>query len=292
MPTASNQADGREIELYYERFGDPGAPTLLFISGLGSQCISFAEEACEMFAAEGFQVVRFDNRDVGLSSRLDDVDYRLADMAGDALAVLDAVGAEKAHILGVSMGGMIAQRLAIHHPGRVLSLTSVMSRTGERGFGDSSKEASEILMAKPPRSRDEYVDLQIRGLKVFGSKPEWVDLDAARLKYETAYDRGTSPAGVRRQFMAIVRDGSRDEELRQLRVPTLVIHGDRDQLIDPSGGRHTAEVIPGARYVEIAGMGHDFPRALWPVWREAWTSFLAEEVSADGGGRPRPTSAG
>src|SRR6187549_439838 len=142
-----------DVELYYEVFGEPTDPTLLLVNGLGSQCINFAVEWCEMFVARGYQVVRFDNRDVGLSSKLDDVEYTLADMARDALAVLDAVGVERAHVMGLSMGGMIVQRMAIDHPGRVLSLTSVMSRTGEPEHGQSSPEALAVLTAKPARTR-------------------------------------------------------------------------------------------------------------------------------------------
>lgn len=280
MATTVNRTGDGKVELYYERFGDPTAPTLLFVNGLGSQCINFPEDACNLFAAEGFQVIRFDNRDVGLSSRLDDVDYSLADMAGDAVAVLDAVGVEKAHVLGVSMGGMISQRLAIHHPDRVLSLTSVMSATGEREYGQSSPEASEVLMAPAPESKAEYIAMHLKGLRVFGSKDEWLDLQEAEARLSLAYDRGTSPAGVRRQMTAIMRDRGRAEALSRLTVPTLVLHGSRDTLIDPSGGRRTAELIPGAEYVEIEGMGHDFPRALWPRWLELWTSFVQKRTGA------------
>lgn len=274
MATTVNRAGHAEVELYYEQFGEATAPTLLFVNGLGAQCISFPEDACELFAAEGYQVVRFDNRDVGLSSRLDGVDYSLTDMAGDAVAVLDAVGVEKAHVLGVSMGGMISQRLAIHHPARVLSLTSVMSTTGELEYGRSSPEASEVLMAPAPGSKEEYVALHLKGLQVFGSKEEWFDRREAEAKFSLAYDRGTSPAGVRRQMMAIMGDRGRAEELGNLTVPTLVIHGGQDTLIDPSGGRRTAQLIPEAEYVEIDGMGHDFPRALWSRWLQLWTSFV------------------
>ncbi|MBV8979808.1 MAG: alpha/beta hydrolase [Acidimicrobiia bacterium] len=270
-----------DVTIYYEAFGDPGKPTLLLINGLGSQCINYATEWCEMFAAEGYQVVRFDNRDVGLSSKLDEApEYSTADMASDAVAVLDALGVERAHVMGCSMGGMIVQRLAIDHPGRLLSMTSVMSRTGEPGYGDSSPEALAILMAKPAKSRDEYIERQVAALHVYGSKPEWLDDEFIAARAAAAYDRCFCPAGIGRQMMAIGRDGSRAEALRKVDVPALVIHGSRDTLIDPSGGRQTADLIPGARYVEIEGMGHDYPVAVWPQWVAIWADFAKAAVPA------------
>ena len=169
MSTARNGA----VEIYYEEFGDPEAPTLLLVNGLGSQCLNYDVSWCQLFCDEGFHVVRFDNRDVGLSTKCDGVDYALADMADDAVAVLDAIGVEKAHVMGCSMGGMIVQRLALNHPDRVLSLTSVMSRTGEPGYGDSSKEALAFLLAPPAPSRADYIDRQVAAHHVYGSKPEW-----------------------------------------------------------------------------------------------------------------------
>jgi pimeloyl-ACP methyl ester carboxylesterase len=272
MSTARNG----DVEIYYESFGDPGQPTLLLVNGLGSQCINYAIEWCDMFSLEGFCVVRFDNRDVGLSSKLDHAEYVLADMAGDAIAVLDALGADTAHVMGCSMGGMIVQRLAIDHADRLLSMTSVMSRTGEPGYGDSSPEALAILMAPPATSRTDYIDRQVAALHVYGSKPEWLDDDAIRARAGAAYDRCFNPAGVGRQMKAVVADGSRAEGLRDLRLPALVIHGSRDTLIDPSGGRRTAELIPGARYLEIDGMGHDYPPAVWGQWVAAWSALAHE----------------
>jgi pimeloyl-ACP methyl ester carboxylesterase len=219
-------------------------------------------------------VLRFDNRDTGLSSKLDERAYSLRDMAGDAVAVLDAANAERAHIMGVSMGGMIAQRLAIDHGDRLLSLTSVMSRTGEPEYGQSSPEALAVVMAEPAQTRDEYVDNQIAARRVYGSKAEWIDEPYLRARAARAFDRCYCPAGVGRQMQAIMRDGDRADGLRTLTVPTLVMHGDRDTLIDPSGGRRTAELIPGARYVEIEGMGHDYPFAVWDRWVETWADFV------------------
>jgi pimeloyl-ACP methyl ester carboxylesterase len=277
------RARNGDVELWYESFGDPGLPTLLLVNGLGSQAVNYDEAWCRRFADEGFRVVRFDNRDVGLSSKLDGVDYSLADMADDALAVLDACGVGRAHVMGLSMGGMIVQRLAIDHPDRLVTLTSVMSRTGEAGYGDSSEEALAFLTSPPPPDRAAYLERQVDALHVYGSKPEWLDDDDIRRRAGIAYDRCFCPAGVGRQMMAVVRDGSREEGLRSLALPTLVIHGSRDTLIDPSGGRRTAEVIPGARYVEIEGMGHDYPPAVWDTWVATWATFVRGSEAAGHG---------
>lgn len=277
MALASNAA----VEIYYERFGDPSDPTLLLISSLGAQCIDYEVEWCEMFVAEGFEVIRFDNRDTGLSSKFEGgARYLLTDMAMDAVAVLDAVDVEEAHVMGASMGGMIAQRLAIDHPDHVLSLTSVMATTGERGFGQSTPEALDLLLAPPPASRTDYVNLHLAALDTFGSRPEWIDRDATAERLGRAFDRSFYPQGVGRQMSAVHADGSRADELRQLEVPTLVMHGSRDKLFDPSGGRRTAELVPGARYIEIDGLGHDHPPAVWRRWVDTWTDFVREHVRA------------
>ena len=275
MPIARNG----DVEIHYEPFGDFGRPTLLLVNGLGSQCINYAADWCEMFCDEDYSVVRFDNRDVGLSSKLPDVGYTLADMAGDAIAVLDAIGVEKAHVMGCSMGGMIVQRLAIDHPDRLLSVTSVMSRTGEPGFGESSEEALTLLMTPQPPERGAYIDRQVEALHVYGSKPEWLDDDAIRARAAAAFDRCFCPEGIVRQMKAVGRDGSRSEELANVRLPVLVLHGSRDTLIDPSGGRRTAELIPGARYVEIEAMGHDYPPPVWRQWVDVWADFARASSS-------------
>jgi pimeloyl-ACP methyl ester carboxylesterase len=276
MSTARNG----EVEIYYEELGDSGQPTLLLVNGLGSQCLNYAVEWCQLFSDEGFRVVRFDNRDVGLSSKLDGTDYALVDMAADAIAVLDAIGVDKAHVMGCSMGGMIVQRLAIEHAERLLSVTSVMSRTGEPGYGESSEEALAVLMAPPAASRAEYIDRQVAAQHVYGSKPEWLDDDAIRAKAGAAYDRCFCPAGIGRQMRAVGHDGSRSEQLTQVDLPALVIHGSRDTLIAPSGGRRTAELIPGARYHEIEGMGHDYPPPVWREWVAVWSEFSHAAVKA------------
>ena len=264
-----------DIEIYYEVFGDASDPTLLLVNGLGSQCINFPVDWCEMFVARGYQVVRFDNRDVGLSSKVDGVEYVLADMARDAVAVLDAIGVGRAHVMGLSMGGMIVQRLAIDHADRLLSMTSVMSRTGEPEYGESAPEALAVLTAKPAASRDEYIDSHVAAIGIYGSDPAWLDEADLRARAAAAYDRCFCPAGVARQMTAVFRDDHRAERLRDVRLPALVIHGSRDTLIDPSGGRRTAELIPGARYVEIEGMGHDYPPAVWEQWTSTWAGFAS-----------------
>ena len=270
MSTARNG----DVDLHYEVFGDSKEPTLLLINGLGSQCINYDVQWCQLFCDKGFQVVRFDNRDVGLSIKLEGVDYSLADMGDDAMAVLDAIGCEKAHVMGCSMGGMIVQRLLIDHGDRLLSGTSVMSRTGEPGYGESSEEALAFLMAPPAPSRSAYIDRQVAALHVYGSKPEWLDEIAIRDRAAAAYDRCFYPAGIGRQMKAVMHDGSRTEELIKVDLPVLVIHGSRDTLIDPSGGRQTAAVIPGARYFEIEGMGHDYPPTVWNEWVRVWSDFV------------------
>jgi pimeloyl-ACP methyl ester carboxylesterase len=270
MPTAHHE----DVELFFEAFGAATDPTLLLVNGFGSQCINYDEPWCEKFAAHGYRVVRFDNRDTGLSSKLEGRRYSLGDMAGDAVAVLDAVDAARAHVMGVSMGGMIVQRLAIDHGDRLLSLTSVMSTTGEPGYGQSSPEAVAAVTAEPARTRDEYVANEIAQKRVYGSKPEWIDEPYLRERAARAFDRCYYPEGRRRQMRAIMSDGDRADGLRTVRTPTLVMHGDRDTLVDPSGGRRTAELIPGARYVEIEGLGHDYPVAVWDRWVETWADFV------------------
>lgn len=268
-------------QIYYESFGDPGDPTLLLVNGLGSQCINYHQDWCEMFAGRGLHVVRYDNRDVGMSSKFDGAPvgahgqaYVLSDMAEDAIAVLDAVGVERAHVMGLSMGGMIVQTLAIEHPDRLLSMTSVMSRTGEPGYGESTPEAFALLTSPPAVDRESYIASSIVGLHVWGS-PEFADEKRWRGIAERAFDRCFDPMGTTRQFYAIGASPPRADHLREVTTPTLVMHGDRDTLIDISGGRRTAELIPGARFVVIDGLGHDYPPQLWNRWVDIVTEFVA-----------------
>lgn len=274
------------VSIAFESFGDPADAPVLLVMGFGAQMIAWHEDFCRALAARGRYVIRFDNRDCGLSTRFDDhpvdmgrfigavssgdiasamamVPYRLKDMADDGFGLLTALGVERAHVVGASMGGMIAQTMAIARPERVLTLTSMMSSTGESEYGQSSPEARTVLFAPKPQDRDGYVAAAERGL-VWASK-RYGDTSVLRELAAAAYDRAYHPAGVGRQLGAMILSGSRADALRELQVPTLVIHGLDDTLIDPSGGRRTAELVPGAELLLIPDMGHDRPRALWPV---------------------------
>jgi pimeloyl-ACP methyl ester carboxylesterase len=250
-----------DIELYYECIGDPEHPTLLMVNGLGSQCTNFRLEWCERFAARGLRIVRFDNRDAGLSTRMT-TSYSLDEMATDAFAVLDAAGVDRAHVMGVSMGGMVAQLMAVQQPARLRSLTSVMSSTSEPGFGEISAAANALFDAPTPTTRAGYIEAFLDTERVVGS-PGCFDEPWLRLVAGELFDRSYRPDGTARQLDAIRSAPSRDDVLRFVTVPTLVVHGDHDQLIDISGGRHTAEIIPGARFEVIPGMGHDYPPQYW-----------------------------
>ena len=254
-------AENAELSIYFETFGNIADPTLVLINGLGNQCIAYRNEFCEMFVDAGFHVVRFDNRDVGLSSDGPD-GYLLRDMASDVISILDSLHVKKAHVFGVSLGGMIAQTFAIYFPDRCASLISVMSTTGDPDVGRPTDEARELLLTPGSTQRDQAIELHLAGKKVWGS-PGHVDDAFEREFAGEVFDRACRPAGVGRQFKASRVDRSRTERLRSLQVPTLVIHGDRDTLIDISGGRRTSEVVPHARFHEIKGMGHDYPEFFW-----------------------------
>jgi pimeloyl-ACP methyl ester carboxylesterase len=272
------------VEIAYETFGDPADPTMLLIMGLGVQMLGWDEELCRMLAGRGYQVVRFDNRDVGHSTKVEggprpdvmaavagdsrSASYRLEDMAGDCVGLLEELGVERAHLVGASQGGMIAQTVAIRHPERVLSLTSIMSTTGERMVGQPHPEAIPALLTRPPADRDGFIDFVVGAWNVIGSPGFEADGEALRARAGASYDRGIFPEGTARQLVAILASGDRTEALRRLDVPTTVIHGTDDILIDVSGGRATAAAIPGARLELIEGMGHDLPAALWPRFVE------------------------
>jgi pimeloyl-ACP methyl ester carboxylesterase len=277
VPFASNA----DVDLYYETFGQPGDATLLLINGLGSQCINYDVEFCQMFVDQDFFVVRFDNRDVGLSTQYEgvmpkysdviaavrarqeiDVPYRLSDMANDALAVLDALGVERAHVLGVSMGGMIVQQLAIDHPERLLSMTSIMSTTGDRDVGQARAKVAELFYSPPGHDR-ETVIARAQALQALYSSPSEFNVERVAQRVGESFDRCFNPQGVARQMMAVAASGSRTKALQSVKIPTLVIHGDADGLIDISGGVRTAQCIPGAQFLAIAGMGHDHPPRYW-----------------------------
>jgi len=269
MPRAS--ANG--IELEYDTFGSEGDPAVVCISGLGAQMITYHEDFCRALADRGYFVVRHDNRDVGLSTKIEarperpserdhGSSYTLSDMAADTAGLLDALGIAAAHVVGVSMGGMIAQTLAIEHPTRVLSLTSIMSTTGQPGVGGATEEAMARLVARPGESREERVASSIETSRViWGDTPQFpFDEELARWRAETSVDRCYYPEGTGRQMLAIRATGDRTEKLRRLSVPTLVIHGTNDPLVQPSGGEATAAAIPGAELLLIEGMGHGVAR--------------------------------
>jgi pimeloyl-ACP methyl ester carboxylesterase len=269
-----------DIEIAYETFGRRTDPPLLLVMGLGTQMLGWPDEFCAGLADRGLFVVRFDNRDIGLSTHLHDApkpdvyavfggdpstaSYTLSDMAADAVGLLDALGIESAHVVGASMGGMIAQAVAIEHPERVRSLTSIMSTTGDRRVGDATQEAIGALMAPPARTREEAIERAVAGSRIIGSPGYELDEAAVRDRSGRAFDRAHDPLGVARQFVAVLASPDRTPGLRSLRVPTLVIHGREDPLVRLSGGQATAAAIPGSELVVIDGMGHDLPRALWP----------------------------
>ncbi|HTZ71828.1 MAG TPA: alpha/beta fold hydrolase [Acetobacteraceae bacterium] len=282
-PEAFVAANG--LRLCTDSFGDPAAPKLLLIMGLGAQMTLWDDDFCAGLAQRGFHVIRFDNRDIGRSTYIDapaKIDfpallmaqaqgkpiaapYLLRDMANDAAGLLDALNIEAAHIVGASMGGMIAQELAIHAPRRVRSLVSIMSTTGHPGLPGPSAEAAAVLLAPPPLTRADYVAQFQRAWKVLraGSFPEDEARDAARAG--GFYDRGLNPAGVARQLLAIFASGDRTAGLATVRAPTLVIHGDVDPLVPLEAGRATAAAVPGAKMLTVPGMGHALPMPVWPA---------------------------
>jgi pimeloyl-ACP methyl ester carboxylesterase len=274
-----------ELDICWQEIGSEADPPVLMIMGLGAQMILWPDELCELIAAEGFRVIRFDNRDAGRSTILADSPtgtvpralqgdiepgaYSLSDMAGDAVGLLDELGIEKAHIVGSSLGGMIAQTLAIEHPDRVLSLASIMSTTGDREVGHASEAGIEALTTVPPQDREGYVETLLVARRKIGSPGFPVDEDRARRIAGLGFDRGFHPKGTVRQTIAIILSGDRTERLAEIAVPTVVIHGEDDPLIGVSGGKATAAAIPGSRLVVIPGMGHDLPAGVWERVKDA-----------------------
>jgi pimeloyl-ACP methyl ester carboxylesterase len=281
------------IELCYEIFGDAEAEPMLLIMGLGAQMIHWDDDFCRQLAARGFRVIRFDNRDIGKSSKLSGgkrltavellklkflkipvaAPYKLSDMAQDVIGLMDTLRIKSAHLVGASMGGMIAQEIAITFPERVRSLTSIMSTTGNPKIPPPTREASAILMAPPPATKEEYFVRFAQTWKVLrvGSFPEDEALDRSRA--ERTFARGLNPAGVGRQLRAILASGSRKERLRLVKAPTLVIHGTVDPLVRPEGGKDTAASIPGAKLLMVEGMGHALPIPMWPQIIDAIDKF-------------------
>ena len=287
---------GDGITLCYETFGEPSDPTVLLVMGLGTQMVGWHEDFCRELAGRGHHVVRFDNRDIGRSTHLDHLPpptigqllrrstrraaYRLTDMARDAAGLLDHLGVESAHVVGASMGGMIAQSLAAAAPQRVRSLTSIMSNTGNRWSGQPALRLYPIFLRRPGRDRDEFVDHTVRLFRLIGSPGFERSDEDLREMAALSYERGHDPAGSARQLGAIIASGDRTAELRAIDAPTLVIHGDADRLVAPSGGRATAKAIPGARLLTIEGMGHDLPRGAWPRILDAFEEHARGAESA------------
>jgi pimeloyl-ACP methyl ester carboxylesterase len=278
------------MELEYDTFGDRDAVPLLLVMGWTAQMIAWDEEFCETLAGRGFHVVRFDNRDVGLSTKLDHLGlpdlgallagegrppYTLDDMAADAAGLLDALGIRAAHVVGASMGGYIAQLLAIRHAATVLSLTSIMSGLGGVDEVQASPEVRAALMSTPPEDREGLIEHAVETSRLIGS-PAYFDEARARMVRTRAVDRSVYPAGVLRQLGAIIAAPSRRESLGRLRIPALVIHGDADPLVPLENGRRTAAAIPGSKLVVLAQMGHDLPPQLWPRIIDA----IAENASS------------
>ena len=258
MPRAN--ANGIEIE--YESFGDPSAAPLLLIMGLGAQMLSWDEDFCELLASRGFRVIRFDNRDSGLSTWVEEA-YTLDDMAADAVGLLDALGISAAHIVGASMGGFIAQLVALNHPDRVLTLTSIMSGPNGQEHVQPTDEGRAVLLVPAPETPEQRVDVGLWAKEKLLGPADPYDEAYERGKIERAIARAYHPAGFVRQLQAIGAAPGRLERLRSLRVPTLVIHGAADILVPVENGRMVAAAIPDARLVEIEGMGHDVPKRVW-----------------------------
>jgi pimeloyl-ACP methyl ester carboxylesterase len=288
------------VELEYETVGDPAGRPLLLVQGLGAQLTSVEDGLCEELASRGFLVIRYDNRDVGLSTWFDDarpvnlaavwagdhtsLAYTLEDMADDAVAVLDAAGVEAAHVAGISLGGMIAQLLATRHPARVRSLASIMSTTGSRAVGQPSGDAASVLVAPMPGDREAFIEQAVVNTKAISSGTAYpFDAEAVRRGAARGFDRAYHPKGTGRQFAAILAAGDRTEALRGIRVPTLVVHGTEDQVIGVSGGEATAAAISGARLLRVPGLGHELPPGFWPTLADALVENADRADRADGG---------
>ncbi len=282
-----NRVTANGIEIVYDSFGSPSGRPLLLIMGLGSQMIHWDEEFCELLAEHGHHVVRFDNRDVGLSTHLHEagvpdlgaasggaqaVPYLLGDMADDAAGLLDTLGLPSAHVLGVSMGGMIAQTFAIRHPARTRSLTSIMSTPGPQ-IGAPTEQAMAALLSRSTPDREAVVRRAVEVWKVLGSPGFPMDEERITRLAGQSFDRSYDPAGFGRQFAAILASGDRTAALRELSVPALVIHGEADPLVRLPGGVATADAIPGAKLITFPGMAHDLPRPLWPEIAAAVTDL-------------------
>lgn len=288
---------GDGVTLCYETFGEDRDPPLLLIMGLGTQMIAWPEAFCRELAARGFHVVRFDNRDTGRSTwmrgappsagellrrRIARPPYTLSELARDAAGLIEALDLYSAHVVGASMGGMIAQTLAVEHPDQVRSLTSIMSTTGSRWHGQPALRIYPLLLKRAPEEREAFVEHMLGIFNAIGSRTLGRDFERLRATAELSFERGVNPAGTARQLGAIVASGDRTAALARIDVPTLVIHGTKDPMVRPSGARATARAIRGARLMMIAGMGHDLPDQAWPQLIDAISGHAsaAEHVSA------------
>jgi len=289
---------GRGISLAYEQLGDPAGIPVVLVAGLGMQLHSWPDEFCELLTSRGYLVTRFDNRDVGRSSHLDfppprplamlrkrwdPRQYRLADMAADTAGLLDALGLPSANLVGISMGGMIAQTVAARYPARVQSLTSLMSTTGARRTGRPAPSTWRLMLRRPPHGEAEYADGAVRIFRHIGSAGYPFDEAAVRDLATLAWSRDPFNAGPGRQLGAIIASGDRTAELRAVTAPTLVIHGDRDRMVHPTGGAATARAISGARLETMPGMGHDLPRGAWPALVTLIDGHIRDAVAATRG---------
>ena len=268
------------IEIAYESFGDPSGVPLVLVMGLGTQMIAWPDEFCEDLVAQGHYVVRFDNRDVGASTHFDDITppnvarvalrrekppYRIRDMAQDVIGLLDALGLDSVHLVGASLGGYIAQSVALWHPERLRSLTLIMTSTGSRRVGQAKPQLiGRLLNRQSVLNREEAGDAAVETFRVIGSVGYPTDEDRLRELAGRSFDRAYDPDGYRRQLAAIVAQSDRTERLRTVQLPTLVMHGLHDPLVAASGGLALARIIRGSRFVGFSGMGHDLPRELWP----------------------------
>jgi len=292
------KAIANNIRIEYDTFGDPSSPPILLIIGLGGQLIYSDEEFCRQIAEAGRYVIRFDNRDSGLSTKFDEAGlpvmmdvigkvmsgqkvtpaYTIEDMAADAVGLLDALQIEKAHICGMSMGGMIAQSLAINYPRRVLSLTSIYSTTGNPHLPQPKPEVMGLLLTPPPQEREPFIQFYLNVFRAitgpgFGFDEEWI-----RKIMGLAHDRAYCSQGTGRQLVAILTQENRKPALKGVRVPTLVIHGDADPLVSVEAGKDTAEAVPGAELKIIEGMGHDLPHG--EVWAQIARDIIAHTKKA------------
>ena len=286
------------IDICYETFGDSSNPSVLFVMGLGAQMIAWPQTFVDGLVNSGFHVVRYDNRDVGLSHKFDDagmpdfetiisdlmagkkpeVPYNLADMSADGIGLMSALGIDKAHVVGASMGGMIVQQMAIDHPERLSSMTSIMSTTGDPSLPQATQEAMEVLMQPAPATDDieAQVDHSLKNRKVIGGDG-FSDDEAARELTRLIINRQFYPVGTGRQRAGIMASGSRTEALKSITTPTLVLHGDKDPLVPVEGGIHTAEVIPGARLEILEGMGH----AMFPHYQPRLLDFITGHIQSN-----------